>query len=199
MVLPAEPCPPPNEADPPQPAVVPEPYPPPDEGTPPQPARVPEPSPGAPDETLAADRATLAPGAGTAGVSANLSGDGTAPAAPACARTRARAPALAGDSFGDQKAAVDAKLARCTRRSRTRRRRSRASARRSAASRAQIKTLEVQGRRRLVAASPRCSPTSRCTSARLDKLEPALPSADDPLQLPEARVLRSRCSGSTCG
>jgi hypothetical protein len=45
MVLPGEPTPPPGEATPPQPAVVPEPYPPPDEGTPPQPARVPEPGP----------------------------------------------------------------------------------------------------------------------------------------------------------
>jgi hypothetical protein len=45
MVLPTEPAPPPNEADPPQPAVVPEPYPPPDEGDPPQPAVVPEPGP----------------------------------------------------------------------------------------------------------------------------------------------------------
>jgi len=63
MVLPAEPAPPPGEADPPQPAVVPEPsppareadppqpaivpepYPPPDEGDPPQPARIPEPGP----------------------------------------------------------------------------------------------------------------------------------------------------------
>ena len=55
MVLPAEPTPPPGEADPPQPATVPEPYPPPDEGDPPQPARVPEPGPGVPgrnpDET----------------------------------------------------------------------------------------------------------------------------------------------------
>ena len=55
MVLPAEPTPPPGEADPPQPAIVPEPYPPPDEGDPPQPARVPEPGPGVPgrnpDET----------------------------------------------------------------------------------------------------------------------------------------------------
>jgi hypothetical protein len=48
MVLPGEPTPPPGEANPPQPAVVPEPYPPPDEGTPPQPARVPEPGPGQP-------------------------------------------------------------------------------------------------------------------------------------------------------
>jgi hypothetical protein len=38
MVLPSEPAPPPDEATPPQPAVVPEPYPPPDEATPPQPA-----------------------------------------------------------------------------------------------------------------------------------------------------------------
>jgi hypothetical protein len=45
MVLPSEPTPPPDEATPPQPAVVPEPYPPPDEGTPPEPARVPEPGP----------------------------------------------------------------------------------------------------------------------------------------------------------
>jgi len=45
MVLPGEPEPPPDEADPPQPAVVPEPYPPPDEGTPPEPARIPEPGP----------------------------------------------------------------------------------------------------------------------------------------------------------
>jgi len=45
MVLPGEPTPPPGEATPPQPAVVPEPYPPPDEGTPPQPAVVPEPGP----------------------------------------------------------------------------------------------------------------------------------------------------------
>ena len=50
MVLPTEPAPPPNEADPPQPAVVPEPYPPPDEGDPPQPAIVPEPSPDNPRE-----------------------------------------------------------------------------------------------------------------------------------------------------
>jgi hypothetical protein len=48
MVLPGEPTPPPGEATPPQPAVVPEPYPPPDEGTPPQPARVPEPGPDQP-------------------------------------------------------------------------------------------------------------------------------------------------------
>jgi hypothetical protein len=45
MVLPSEPAPPPDEATPPQPAVVPEPYPPPDEGTPAEPARVPEPGP----------------------------------------------------------------------------------------------------------------------------------------------------------
>ena len=45
MVLPSEPSPPPGEATPPQPAVVPEPYPPPDEATPPQPAPVPEPHP----------------------------------------------------------------------------------------------------------------------------------------------------------
>ena len=44
MVLPSEPSPPPGEATPPQPAVVPEPYPPPDEATPPQPA--PDPDPG---------------------------------------------------------------------------------------------------------------------------------------------------------
>jgi hypothetical protein len=50
MVLPTEPAPPPNEADPPQPAVVPEPYPPPDEADPPQPAVVPEPGPGTPRE-----------------------------------------------------------------------------------------------------------------------------------------------------
>jgi hypothetical protein len=50
MVLPTEPAPPPNEADPPQPAVVPEPYPPPDEGDPPTPAVVPEPSPDNPPE-----------------------------------------------------------------------------------------------------------------------------------------------------
>lgn len=50
MVLPSEPSPPPGEATPPQPAVVPEPYPPPDEGTPPQPAQVPEPSPGGPPD-----------------------------------------------------------------------------------------------------------------------------------------------------
>jgi zinc ribbon protein len=49
MVLPSEPSPPPGEATPPQPAVVPEPYPPPDEGTPPQPAPVPEPGPGGND------------------------------------------------------------------------------------------------------------------------------------------------------
>jgi hypothetical protein len=42
---PNEPYPPPGEATPPQPAVVPEPYPPPDEGTPPAPAPVPEPGP----------------------------------------------------------------------------------------------------------------------------------------------------------
>jgi hypothetical protein len=48
MVTPNEPnapYPPPGEATPPQPAIVPEPYPPPDEGTPPTPARVPEPGP----------------------------------------------------------------------------------------------------------------------------------------------------------
>lgn len=45
MVAPSEPYPPPGEATPPQPAVVPEPYPPPDEGTPPAPAPVPEPGP----------------------------------------------------------------------------------------------------------------------------------------------------------
>lgn len=50
MVLPTEPAPPPNEADPPQPAVVPEPYPPPDEADPPQPAVIPEPSPDDPRE-----------------------------------------------------------------------------------------------------------------------------------------------------
>ncbi len=43
MVLPTEPSPPPGEATPPQPAVVPEPYPPPDEMTPPQPDPGPEP------------------------------------------------------------------------------------------------------------------------------------------------------------
>jgi hypothetical protein len=48
--LPPEPGPPPDEADPPEPAVVPEPYPPPDEADPPQPARVPEPGPGRPEE-----------------------------------------------------------------------------------------------------------------------------------------------------
>jgi uncharacterized membrane protein len=42
---PNEPYPPPGEATPPQPAVVPEPYPPPDEGTPPTPAPAPEPGP----------------------------------------------------------------------------------------------------------------------------------------------------------
>jgi hypothetical protein len=42
---PNEPYPPPGEATPPQPAVVPEPYPPPDEGTPPTPAPTPEPGP----------------------------------------------------------------------------------------------------------------------------------------------------------
>ena len=49
-----EPYPPPDEGDPPAPAVVPEPgpavvpepYPPPDEGDPPEPAVVPEPAPG---------------------------------------------------------------------------------------------------------------------------------------------------------
>jgi hypothetical protein len=45
MVLPSEPYPPPDEATPPQPAIVPEPYPPPDEGTPPEPAPAPEPEP----------------------------------------------------------------------------------------------------------------------------------------------------------
>jgi hypothetical protein len=50
MVLPTEPAPPPDEADPPQPAVVPEAYPPPDEGDPPQPAVVPEPTPSTPRE-----------------------------------------------------------------------------------------------------------------------------------------------------
>ncbi len=42
---PNDPYPPPDEATPPAPAVVPEPYPPPDEGTPPTPAQVPEPGP----------------------------------------------------------------------------------------------------------------------------------------------------------
>jgi len=42
MVLPSEPSPPPGEATPPEPAVVPEPYPPPDEATPPQPAPDPD-------------------------------------------------------------------------------------------------------------------------------------------------------------
>jgi hypothetical protein len=50
MVLPQEPTPPPDEATPPQPAVVPEPYPPPDEATPPQPAQVPEPEPDTRDD-----------------------------------------------------------------------------------------------------------------------------------------------------
>jgi hypothetical protein len=45
MVTPSEPYPPPGEATPPQPAIVPEPYPPPGEATPPEPAIVPEPSP----------------------------------------------------------------------------------------------------------------------------------------------------------
>ena len=49
MVLPTEPFPPPGEATPPQPAIVPEPYPPPDEADPPEPARVPEPAPGGPE------------------------------------------------------------------------------------------------------------------------------------------------------
>jgi len=48
MVLPTEPSPPPDEATPPQPAIIPEPYPPPDEATPPQPARIPEPGPDPP-------------------------------------------------------------------------------------------------------------------------------------------------------
>jgi hypothetical protein len=43
---PSQPYPPPGEATPPQPAIVPEPYPPPDEGTPPTPA----PDPGRPDD-----------------------------------------------------------------------------------------------------------------------------------------------------
>jgi zinc ribbon protein len=42
MVTPNEPYPPPGEATPPQPAIVPEPYPPPDEGTPPAPAPAPD-------------------------------------------------------------------------------------------------------------------------------------------------------------
>jgi hypothetical protein len=42
---PNDPYPPPDEATPPLPAVVPEPYPPPDEGAPPLPAQVPEPGP----------------------------------------------------------------------------------------------------------------------------------------------------------
>jgi hypothetical protein len=50
MVLPTEPSPPPDEAAPPQPAIVPEPYPPPDEATPPQPARIPEPGPDPPSK-----------------------------------------------------------------------------------------------------------------------------------------------------
>jgi hypothetical protein len=45
MVLPSEPTPPPDEANPPEPARIPEPYPPPDEADPPQPARIPEPGP----------------------------------------------------------------------------------------------------------------------------------------------------------
>jgi hypothetical protein len=45
LVAPPEPTPPPDEGNPPEPAIVPEPYPPPDEGTPPEPARVPEPGP----------------------------------------------------------------------------------------------------------------------------------------------------------
>jgi hypothetical protein len=48
MVLPTEPSPPPGEATPPQPAIIPEPYPPPDEADLPQPARIPEPSPDPP-------------------------------------------------------------------------------------------------------------------------------------------------------
>lgn len=50
MVVPLEPTPPPDEGNPPTPAIVPEPYPPPDEGNPPTPAVVPEPGPGAPDD-----------------------------------------------------------------------------------------------------------------------------------------------------
>ena len=50
MVLPTEPGPPPGEATPPQPAIVPEPYPPPNEADPPQPARIPEPSPDPPSK-----------------------------------------------------------------------------------------------------------------------------------------------------
>lgn len=43
--LPQEPFPPPDEGQPPEPAIIPEQYPPPDEGTPPQPAVIPEPGP----------------------------------------------------------------------------------------------------------------------------------------------------------
>jgi hypothetical protein len=50
MVLPTEPSPPPGEATPPQPAIVPEPYPPPNEADPPQPARIPEPTPDPPSK-----------------------------------------------------------------------------------------------------------------------------------------------------
>ena len=49
MVTPSEPYPPPGEATPPEPAIVPEPYPPPGEATPPEPAIVPEEYP-PPDE-----------------------------------------------------------------------------------------------------------------------------------------------------
>ncbi|MES1248987.1 MAG: zinc-ribbon domain-containing protein [Actinomycetota bacterium] len=50
LVVPAEPGPPPDEADLPEPATVPEPYPPPDEADLPEPARIPEPSPDQPRE-----------------------------------------------------------------------------------------------------------------------------------------------------
>jgi hypothetical protein len=43
--LPEEPSPPPGEATPPEPPLIPEPYPPPDEATPPEPAIMPEPGP----------------------------------------------------------------------------------------------------------------------------------------------------------
>ena len=133
-------------------------------GTPPQPAPVPEPGP-EPDREIADFRARLGPGAGTTGVSANLSGDGEArrcSCSPLGLRAR-RAGRSRATTSATRRPPSTRSSRRSTRRSRARRRRSRRSARRSAASRARSRrsrSRSATSRR----SSRRSSRTSRSTS-----------------------------------
>ncbi len=135
-------------------------------------------------------------GAGTNGVSANLSLDGEARPAPARARVRvAAAPALAGTTRRSE--------SRRRREARTCTRRSRATHAGVAPQRADRQPDDTDPRarasRRCLRAAVVASVRPRAPPAAAEEAQRALPAADDPLPLPPARVQALGACGSICG